>query len=77
MDAMDFQRERDFVEKGNLLDSRGEFQQALAAYNNALAIDPSDADAIFNKATTMVKLGQAMEAQKLFEAAVAMYTGAI
>ncbi len=74
---MDLQRERDFVEQANLLDSQGQFEKALAAYNNALAIDPSDADAIFDKATTLEKLGNVMEAQKLYDAAVAMYTSGI
>ena len=77
MDAMDLQRERDFVEQAHLLDSQGQFEKALAAYNNALAIDPSDADAMFAKATTLTKLGNALEAQKLYDTAVAMYTSGI
>lgn len=77
MDAMDLQRERDFVEQAHLLDSQGQFEKALAAYNNALAIDPSDADALFAKAGTLAKLGNVMEAQKLYDTAVAMYTSGI
>ena len=77
MEIAELIQERDFVEKGNLLDSQGEYQKAIAAYNNALRIDPADADALFNKGETLVKIGKLAEAQKLFDTAIAMYVEGI
>ena len=77
MEITELIREHDFVERGNLLDSKGEYQKAIAAYNHALSIDPADADALFNKGETLVKMGKLAEAQKLFDTAIAMYVGEI
>ena len=77
MDTEYLKQEREFVERGNLLDSQGEYWKAIAAYNNALRIDPADADALFDKGETLVKIGNHAEARKLFDAAVAMYVGGI
>lgn len=77
MEIAELMRERDCVEQGNRLDSQGEYQKAIAAYNHALSIDPEDADALFNKGKTLVKIGQLAEAQKLFDAAIAMYVEGI
>ena len=77
MEIAELMRERDCVEQGNRLDNQGEYQKAIAAYNHALSIDPEDADAMFNKGKTLVKIGQLAEAQKLFDAAIAMYVEGI
>ena len=42
-------RERMWVKDGDLLESEGQFEKAISAYDHALQIDPSDADAWFNK----------------------------
>lgn len=75
MEMADLQRERDCVEHGNLRDSQGKFDKALSAYDRALQIDPADADALFDKGETLVKLGKMREAQKCFETATRMYVG--
>jgi tetratricopeptide (TPR) repeat protein len=77
MDIQDLKQEREYVELGNLLHSQGEYQKAIAAYNNALRIDPADADALFNKGETLALIGNHAEAQKLFDTAIAMYAGKI
>lgn len=60
---------QEWVEQGNRLDTRGQFEEAIAAYDNALAIIPGDADAIFDKGETLAKLGKIPEAMKCFETA--------
>ena len=75
MDMEDVTMERAFVEQGNLLDNQGQFEKAVAAYDNALGIDPHDADALFVKGQTLVKLGRVPEAMKCFETATQMYVG--
>ena len=75
MEMADLIREHDCVEHGNLRDSQGKFDKALSAYNTALQIDPGDADALFNKGATLVKLGKIREAQKCFDTATKMYVG--
>jgi tetratricopeptide (TPR) repeat protein len=77
MDIQDLQQEREYVELGNLLDSQGEYQKAIAAYDHALRIDPGDADALFDKGRTLAQIGNHAEAQKLFDTAIAMYTGEV
>ena len=50
MELVELKKEREFVENGNLRDSEGQYGDAIAAYDSALGIDPTDADALFNKA---------------------------
>jgi tetratricopeptide (TPR) repeat protein len=68
-------REHDCVQHGDLRDSQGQYEKALAAYNHALAIDPGDADALFDKGETLVKMGRLPEAEKCFEQATNLYFG--
>ncbi|OPY37382.1 MAG: Tetratricopeptide repeat protein [Methanoregula sp. PtaU1.Bin051] len=75
MDAEDVRKEQEWVKQGNSLDAQGQFEKAIAAYDNALKIDPHDADAIFVKGQTLAKLGRVPEAMKCFETATQMYVG--
>jgi tetratricopeptide (TPR) repeat protein len=75
MDMEDLKQEQMFVEQGNLLDSQGKYDQAVAAYDRALEIFPGDADALFDKGSTLVKLGRTPEAMKCFDTATRMYAG--
>ena len=77
MDMEDIKQERQWIEHTNLLDSQGKYEKAIAAYDNALAIVPDDADVLFNKGTTLVKLGKTPEAMKCFETATQMYTSGL
>jgi tetratricopeptide (TPR) repeat protein len=73
MDMEDLKQERQWVEHADLLDSQGKYEKAVVAYDNALAIVPDDADVLFNKGTTLVKLGKTPEAMQCFETATQMY----
>ena len=75
MELIQIQRERDCVEHGDLRDSQGQYEKAIAAYDNALRIDPGDADAWFNKGTTLTKMGKHGEASKCIETAINLYCG--
>jgi tetratricopeptide (TPR) repeat protein len=56
-------------EEGNLLLDQGEHQQAIAAYDQALALDPQHARALNNRALAYQALGQFDQALAGFEAA--------
>ncbi len=71
----ELQREHEFVEFGNLRDREGQYEQAIAAYDSALRIDPGDADALFDKGETLEKMGHLMEAQKCYALAMGMWNG--
>jgi tetratricopeptide (TPR) repeat protein len=73
MDMEDLKRERTYVEHGNSLDNQGEFEKAVTAYDSALEIVPDDADVLFDKGQTLVKLGKVPEALECFETATRMY----
>lgn len=73
MDLEDLKQEREYVENGNLLDCQGKYEKAVAAYDSALKIDPEDADALYDKGETLVKLGKIPEAMKCFDTATQMY----
>ena len=75
MDLADLKRKRDGIEHGDLRDSQGLFQKAIAAYDHALAIDPEDADAWYNKGETLFKMGKTKEAVGCFEIATRLYLG--
>jgi len=67
--------EHEFVEVGNLRDSQGRYEEALAAYDSALRIVPEDADALFDKGETLEKMGRLQEAQKFYDLALSLYNG--
>ena len=75
MELIQLQRERDCVEHGNIRDSEGQYEKALAAYENALRIDPDDADAWFNKGMTLKKMGKISDATRCVETAINLYCG--
>ena len=75
MDLADLKRKRDCIEHGDLRDRQGLFQKAIAAYDHALAIDPEDADAWYNKGETLFKIGKTEEAVGCFETATRLYLG--
>lgn len=77
MKIEDLNREQEFVTQGNTFDSQGQYRQAIAAYDHALAIIPGDADVIYDKGETLLKLGRVPEAMKCFETATAMYIGEV
>jgi len=77
MNAEDVKQEQKFVERGNILDSQGQFEKAIAAYDHALEIVPDDADVIFDKGETLVKLGRVPEAMKCFDTATQMYVSGL
>lgn len=77
MNADDVKQEQKIVERGNTLDSQGKYEMAIAAYNQALEIVPDDADVIFDKGETLVKLGRVPEAMKCFDVATQMYVSGL
>ena len=77
MDMEDLKQEREIVEHANLLDCQGKYEKAVAAYDSALKIVPDDADVLFSKGETLVKLGKTPEAMKCFETATQMYVSGL
>jgi tetratricopeptide (TPR) repeat protein len=66
----------EYVEYGNICDSQGLYEKALDAYDRALRIIPDDADALFDKGETLVKIGRPQEATACFTQAMQLYAGA-
>ncbi len=62
MQIAEIKQECEFVEYGNVCDSQGLYEKALDAYDRALRIFPDDADALFDKGETLVKMGRPQEA---------------
>lgn len=75
MEFEQLKKEHDWVKEGNLKDNQGMYEEALADYDKALKIDPTDADALFDKAVTLKKMGKLKEAENLVELAVSEYVG--
>ena len=75
MELVQLQRELDCIEHGDLRDSQGQYEKAIAAYDNALRIDPEDADVWFNKGQTLSKMGKLKESQTCIETAINLYCG--
>jgi len=75
MELVQLMREQDCVKHGDLRDSEGQYEKALAAYDSALRIDPSDADAWFDKGMTLKKMGNHAEATTCIETAINLYCG--
>jgi tetratricopeptide (TPR) repeat protein len=73
IEPVHLQKEHDCVEHGNLRDSQGMYEKAIAAYDIALGIDPEDADALFDKGITLKKMGNHAEGSKYIEQAVSLY----
>jgi tetratricopeptide (TPR) repeat protein len=75
MELDQLKKEQDWVNEGNLKDSQGRYEEAIADYDKALQIDPDDADALFDKAETLQKMGKRKEAELLIEKALNEYVG--
>jgi tetratricopeptide (TPR) repeat protein len=75
MELDQLKKEQDWVNEGNLKDSQGRYEEAIADYDKALQIDPDDADALFDKAETLQKMGKRKEAELLVEKALNEYVG--
>jgi tetratricopeptide (TPR) repeat protein len=58
---------------GNCQDCLGQDEDAVASYNQALAIDPCHADAWFNKGISLKKMGQTKEASQCIEKSIDLY----
>jgi tetratricopeptide (TPR) repeat protein len=50
-----------FVELGNCCDTTGNYQEALFWYDRAIRLDPNHAEALFNKAAILKKMGRGEE----------------
>ena len=77
MDMEDIKKLQELVDKANKLDSQGKYEKAVAAYDNALAIVPDDADVLYDKGETLMKLGRIPEAMKCFDTATQMYVSGL
>ncbi len=58
-----------WLEEGNALDDLKRYEEALAAYEQALRLDPNFAFAYYNKGVTLERLGRKREAQQAYERA--------
>ena len=76
MQITELKQECAFVDFGNLCDSQGRYDEALEAYDRPLGIVPDDADVLFDKGETLVKVGRGDEAVGYFARAMALYVGA-
>jgi tetratricopeptide (TPR) repeat protein len=61
----------DPVDEGNAQFSRGSYEEALKGYTAALAADPKNETAAYNKAVTLQKLGKLEEAAQAYQAFLA------
>jgi tetratricopeptide (TPR) repeat protein len=59
----------------NPRDSEGQYEKAIKAYDNALQIDPADADVWFDKGLTLKKMGRSLESEPCIEEAINLYCG--
>ncbi len=75
MQIAELKQECKYVEYGNVCDSKGLYEEALDAYDRALRIFPEDADALFDKGETLVKIGRPQEATAYFTQAMQLYAG--
>ncbi len=58
---------KEYVNKGNSLVDRGEFEEAIKFYDKALEIDSQDIVALANKGTALDQLGRYKEAIECFD----------
>lgn len=60
---------------GNCQDCLDKLDDAIAAYDTALEIDPGNAEAWFNKGMTLKKKGQITESTQCIEKCIDLYCG--
>ena len=60
---------------GNCQECQDKLDDAITSYNKALQIDPTSADAWFNKGTTLQKKGQIEEARLCIAKSIDLYVG--
>lgn len=77
MDMEDIRKLQEIVEAADKLDMQGKYEKAVEFYDNALAIDPDDADVLYDKGETLIKLGRTPEAMKCFDTATQMYVSGL
>jgi Flp pilus assembly protein TadD len=58
------------------LGERGRYEDALAAYDRALALDPEDADVWNNRGVALHELGRTGQARAAYDRAIALDPGA-
>lgn len=58
---------------GNCQDCLDRSEEAVASYNQALALDPCHADTWFNKGMSLKKMGQTREASQCIEKSIDLY----
>jgi tetratricopeptide (TPR) repeat protein len=75
MELVQLKREQDCVKQGDLRESLGMYEEAIASYDSALKIDPTDADAWFDKGMVLKKMGKFKESEACVETAVNLYCG--
>ena len=73
MDLNQLKKKQDFVREGDIHDYLGRYEEAIFCYDKALQIDPTDADALFDKGMTLQKMGKHKEALKCIAEAVNLY----
>jgi tetratricopeptide (TPR) repeat protein len=60
---------------GNCQECLEKNEDAIASYNKALEIDPSQADAWFNKGIVLKKMGRTKESAQCIEKSIDLYVG--
>jgi len=61
-----------YTDKGDELFDEGKYEQAIAYYDKALAADPNDYEALYNKGVAFANLGKYEEAITYFDKALAV-----
>jgi tetratricopeptide (TPR) repeat protein len=64
-------KEKDLVERGNKLASRGSYQEALDLYEEAIRLEPDDHETLFNAAVMHEALGDYAQAARIYDQAFA------
>jgi tetratricopeptide (TPR) repeat protein len=63
---LDNKTKTNWLREGNLLQAQGMYQESVAKYDGALALDPQYKDALYKKATSLMATGNNTGASHLF-----------